>query len=105
MLARPRPTTRLGVDGAWVRATHSDSYFCFSVEPGEHHLCASWQAGGLDPTSGIAAAHFAAEAGHVYYFRARNGSLPDGTTTIEFKRLDSDAQLLINRYAFSSSSC
>jgi uncharacterized protein DUF2846 len=104
-VARPRPTTRLAVDGAWVGATHSDSYFYFAVEPGEHHLCATWQAGGLQPVSGAAAAHFTAEAGHVYYFRAQNSSLRDGTSTIEFRRLDSDeAQLLINRYAFSSSS-
>ena len=25
--ARPRPTTRFGIDGAWVGATHGDSYF------------------------------------------------------------------------------
>jgi hypothetical protein len=104
-IARPRPTTRLAVDGAWVGATHSDSYFYFPVEPGEHHLCAIWQAGGLDPTAGAAAARFTARAGHSYYFRAQNGSLKDGTKTIEFGRVDSDeAQLLINRYAFSSSS-
>jgi hypothetical protein len=104
-IARPRPTTRLAVDGAWVGATHSDSYFYFSVEPGEHHLCAIWQAGGLQPISGTAAAHFRAEAGHVYYFRAQNSSLRDGTSTIDFRRLDSDeAQLLINRYAYSRSS-
>jgi Protein of unknown function (DUF2846) len=102
---RPRPTTRLAVDGAWVGATHSDSYFYFRVEPGEHHLCAIWQAGGLDPVAGVAAAHFTATAGHVYYFRAQNGSLRDDTKTIDFGKLDSDeAQLLINRYAFSSSS-
>lgn len=104
-VSRPRPTTRLAMDGAWVGATHSDSYFYFSVNPGEHHLCAGWQAGGLQPVSGVAAAHFTAVAGHVYYFRVQNGSLPDHSTTIEFGRVDSDeAQLLINRYAFSISS-
>jgi Protein of unknown function (DUF2846) len=102
---RPRPTTRLAVDGAWVGATHSDSYFHFPVDPGEHHLCAIWQAAGLDPVAGAAAAHFTAEAGHIYYFRAQNSSLHDGTKTIEFGKVDSDeARLLINRYALSSSS-
>ena len=104
-ISRPRPTTRLAMDGAWLGATHSDSYFYFSVEPGEHHLCAIWQAGGFDPSSGAAAAHFTAVAGQIYYFRVQNGSLQDGTKTIEFGPLDSDeGQLLINRYAFSSSS-
>ena len=104
-IARPRPTTRLAVDGAWVGATRSDSYFYFSVEPGEHHLCANWQGGGLQPVSGVAAAHFTAVAGHAYYFRVQNGSLKNGEKTIEFGREDSDeGQLLTNRYAFSSSS-
>jgi Protein of unknown function (DUF2846) len=95
----------LAIDGAWVGATHSDSYFYFAVDPGEHHLCAAWQAGALDDEVRIAAAHFDAEAGQVYYFRARNASRRDGTLTIEFGRLDSDeAQLLIGRYALSSSS-
>jgi hypothetical protein len=101
----PRPTTRLAVDGAWVGATHSDSYFYVSVEPGEHHLCANWQGGGLQPVVAVAAAHFTAEAGHSYYFRAQNSSVKDGGKTIEFARVDSDeGQLLVNRYAFSSSS-
>jgi hypothetical protein len=101
----PRPTTRLAVDGAWVGATHSDSYFYVSVEPGEHHLCANWQGGGLQPVVAVAAAHFTAKAGHSYYFRAQNSSVKDGEKTIEFARVDSDeGQLLVNRYAFSSSS-
>jgi hypothetical protein len=104
-LARPRPTTRLAVDGRWVGATHSDSYFYFPVDPGEHHLCAIWQPGGWDGAVRTGAAHFTAEAGHVYYFRAQNGSRKDGTRTIEFGRVDSDeAKLLIRQYAFSVSS-
>jgi len=104
-VATPRPTTRFAVDGGWVGATHSDSYFYFPVDAGEHHLCAIWQAGGLDAAVRSGAAHFAAEAGHVYYFRAQNSSRQDGVRTIEFGRVDSDeAKLLIRRYAFSSSS-
>jgi Protein of unknown function (DUF2846) len=103
--SRPRPTTRLGVDGIWAGATHSDSYFYFTVEPGEHHLCAIWQAGGLNPDYGAAAAHFTAVAGHTYYFRAQNISGRDGTEIIELGPVHSDeAQLLIQRYAFNSSS-
>jgi Protein of unknown function (DUF2846) len=104
-VARPRPTTRLAVDGAWVGATHSESYFYFPVEVGEHHLCALWQPGGLDSAVRTGAAHFTAEAGHVYYFRAQNSSRQDGVRTIEFGRVDSDeAKLLIRQYAFSVSS-
>lgn len=39
----PRPTTRFAIDGAWVGATHANSYFYVFVDPGEHHLCANWQ--------------------------------------------------------------
>jgi hypothetical protein len=62
----PKPTTRIGVDGVWVGANHGDSYLSFAIDPGEHHLCASWQsfvALGSRETSG--AAHFTAEAGNV----------------------------------------
>jgi hypothetical protein len=36
-----KPTIRAGLDGSWVGATHSNSFFYFSVAPGEHHLCAN----------------------------------------------------------------
>jgi hypothetical protein len=65
-LVRPRPTTRWGIDGAWVGATQFDAYFAVSVAPGEHHLCAEWQ--GND--NAVSLAHFTAEAGKTYYFRA-----------------------------------
>jgi uncharacterized protein DUF2846 len=104
-ISHPRPTTRLGVDGGWIGATHSDSYFYFTVDTGEHHLCAVWQAGGLIEHDGAAAFHFTAVAGRTYYFRAQNTSRHDGTAIIEFGPVDSDeAQLLIQRYAFSNSS-
>jgi len=64
----PKPTTRIGVDGTWVGASHGNSYFSFAVAAGVHHLCASWQSLaviGAQDTS--AAPHFTAEAGQVYY--------------------------------------
>jgi Protein of unknown function (DUF2846) len=106
----PRPTTRFAVDGAWVGATHSNSYFYAYVAPGEHHLCAGWQPGAFLPEGGSSAAHFTAEPGGVYYFRVQNLALRDATRgnsmkMIGFDRLDSDeGQLLVNRFAFSDSS-
>jgi Protein of unknown function (DUF2846) len=102
----PKPTTRLAVDGSWVGANHGDSYFYISVDPGEHHLCASWQSFvgfGMHETS--AAAHFTAEAGQSYYFRVRNTWLREhGVTRVELLPVDSDeGQLLASRFAFSSS--
>jgi hypothetical protein len=92
--ADSRPTTRAGLDGSWVGATHGNSYSCFSVAPGEHHLCASWQKGQFK-----AVTHFSAEAGNVYYFRVRNyardyvpHTLPQ---SIDLAPLDSDESLLL----------
>ena len=112
--ARPRPTTRFGVDGAWAGATHANSYFYVPIEPGEHHLCASWQFSvppnpRLDPRPrSTAAAHFTAEAGKIYYFRARDVLILEsaGSTgpDVELEGLDSDeALILLRSFAFSSS--
>jgi hypothetical protein len=102
----PRPTTRSGIDGNWVGATHGNSYFYVSVDPGEHHLCATWQrrvimTGGLR----TAAAHFTAEAGQVYYFKIKNTwNRAVGTANISLKPLDSDEWLILEkRLSFSRS--
>ncbi len=93
----PRPTTRMGIDGKWVGATHSNSYSYFSVDPGIHHICAAWQPTNLD--HGIAALHFTAEAGAVYFFGVKNR-----VTGISFAPLDSDeGKFLVSRYALSTS--
>jgi len=60
--------SRIGVDGAWVGANKNSSYFAVSVEPGEHHLCASVQSFRGRP---VGLLHFTAEAGMVYYFSVR----------------------------------
>jgi hypothetical protein len=101
--SRPRPTTRVGMDGQWVGATHGDSYFYFSVDPGIHHLCASWQ-GAEETSRNTAAAHFTAEAKGVYYFAAKDSSQYRGPASITFNLLDSDeGQLLTNELEFSVS--
>jgi hypothetical protein len=93
----PKPTTRAGLDGKWVGATHGNSYFYFTVDPGEHHLCASWQTTVvLGQGHKTAAAHFTAEAGSVYYFRVKNTWMRDlGVAVISLKPLDTDEGLLL----------
>ncbi len=104
-LSRPNPTTRVGVDGVWVGATHGDSYLYFAVAPGEHHLCASWQSAViLGAGHQGAAAHFRAEDGGVYYFRVKNSWSREYPADIEFGALDSDeAQLLMSKFSLSTS--
>jgi hypothetical protein len=93
----PRPTTRMGIDGEWVGATHANSYSYVSVDPGVHHLCASWQPTDLDHGTGTL--HFAAEAGGIYFFTVKNR-----ITNISFVSSDSDeGQFLISRFVLSTS--
>jgi hypothetical protein len=102
----PRPTTRFGVDGAWVGATQSNAYFYFAVDPGERHLCAGWQSFvGLTTGQKSAAAHFTAEPGGSYFFIVRNRwNEKLGPAGMEFTPVDSDeAQLLRSKFAFSTS--
>lgn len=63
------PTAKVGMDGAWAGANHGNSYFHVSVEPGEHHVCATLQSSVV--ARRVELAHFTAEAGKVYYYRTR----------------------------------
>ncbi len=63
------PTVRVGVDGAWVGANRGASYLSFSVDPGEHHLCASWQSSVRYLSNQYSLTNFSAESGKVYFFR------------------------------------
>jgi len=96
-------TIRLGMDGAWVGANHGRSYFFFTVQAGEHHLCADWQR--LPPVDKVVSlAHFTAEAGKTYYFSTRLTSGYAGSGyLLDLQPMDSDeAQFLIASYAFST---
>lgn len=109
----PKPTTRLGIDGEWAGATHGNSYFSVSVNPGVHHLCASWQSSlpALGQGDQMAAAHFTAVPGGVYYFEVKNSLVaragqPDssGIASITLTPLDSDeGQLQANSFKLSVS--
>jgi hypothetical protein len=106
-LAWPRPTTRVGIDGTWVGATQSKSYFYVSVEPGEHRVCVSWQSFvGADVAHSTAAVHLTAAPAHTYYFVMRNSyqSQPRNPANIELVSVDdAQGQLLASESAFSTS--
>jgi len=65
------PRIKVGLDGAWMGATHGKSYLFFQLDPGEHHLCIKWQST-LERFSKLASfAYLTAEPGKTYYYRAR----------------------------------
>lgn len=101
--ASPKPTTRAGLDGKWVGATHTNSYFFFSVDPGVHHICASWQSAGLLGHK-KSWAQFTAAAGGVYYFVVKNVWWSNHTGGMDLNSADSDqGQSLANSHLFSTS--
>ena len=64
-------TIRFGIDGSWVGANYSNSYFALTVDPGVHHLCASWQSALGSLKKNVDLTSFTAEPGQVYYFSAQ----------------------------------
>lgn len=101
----PKPTVRLGMDGTWMGATHSSSWFNFPVDLGEHHLCANWQSRVVlfGSSHQTAAVHFTAVAGKTYFFRMQDAWNRAAGLSINFTRLDSDeGQILIRKFAHST---
>ena len=87
-------TVRFGLDGIWAGANNNNSYFTVTVDPGVHHLCASWQSTLRMLKKSIDVASFTAEPGKVYYFAANVKVIPtgDNSATYDFglSQLDDD---------------
>lgn len=84
-------TARIGLDGAWAGATRGNSYIFFSLDPGEHHLCADWRSTLLSGGRRVSLFGFTAEAGKVYYFRVRTTGGP--SSILDRSSLDESASL------------
>ncbi len=86
------PTIRVGADGQWEGAIRANSYIFFSVDPGEHHLCTSWQSSWKRLSKLASFSHLTAEAGNTYYFRARitYSSYGNGAATMNLDLLPVD---------------
>jgi hypothetical protein len=88
-------TIRYGLDGAWAGANKNNSYFTVLVDPGVHHLCASWQSALPSLKKSIDTASFTAEPGKTYYFAANVRVIPVGENSATFdfdlQPLDEDA--------------
>jgi hypothetical protein len=94
-------TTKIGLDGVWVGVNKNSSYFFVSVEPGEHHACASVQSYRGHP---VGLVHFTAEAGKVYYFNARIVYGEEAKAYLFLGTVDSDqAKYLIGSFPLSVS--
>jgi hypothetical protein len=90
------PTIRIGLDGNWVAANRGKSYIYFSVEPGEHRLCAAGQRTDKTLANQRTQVHFTAEPGKLYYFRIATLDHAGAESTLEFHPLEpQEAKYLI----------
>jgi hypothetical protein len=97
-------TMRIGLDGQWVGADHGKSYFFFSVDPGDHSVCASWQSS-LKRLSKLAgAASLTAAPGSVYYFQAKVDARTHDRPAVWMEPVDpAEAKILIASASLSTS--
>jgi hypothetical protein len=98
-------TIKIGLDGAWVGAYKSNSYFQLSVDTGEHHICADVQSNSY-LGSLMELAHFTGEPGKTYYFRTRflAGIPGNEVPYLHLEQADSDQAIyLIGIYPLSVS--
>jgi hypothetical protein len=100
-------TSRVGLDGTWIGANRSKTYFFFSVDPGNHRLCTNWQSSVASRSKLGSAASLTAEAGKTYYFKTKVYSLPEREQYEVIFRLEpldpAEAQLLVASSALSIS--
>ena len=90
------PTIRIGLDGTWVGANRGKSYIYFSLEPGEHRLCAAGQRSDKTLAHQRTQAHFTAESGKLYYFSIATLDRSGSEATLELHPLEpQEAKYLI----------
>jgi hypothetical protein len=96
-------TTRVGLDGAWAGATHHNSWIAFNVDPGQRHLCVTLQSRMKNASQLVGLVHFNAEAGKMYYFRARAFGRSAGSQVfLDLDPIDSDqGKFLVSTFRFS----
>jgi hypothetical protein len=95
------PTTRVGVDGAWIGANQGHSYLFSSIEPGDHRVCVTQQSTVKKISERASALTVTAEAGKVYYFEV---GFYGGTGPLTLVAVDSaEGPLLLKSAALSTS--
>ncbi len=83
-------TIRFGMDGSWVGVNNGNSYFALTVDPGVHHLCASWQSVLGRLKKNVDLTLFTAEPGQTYYFAAQVTVTSRDSVTFALSQLNQD---------------
>jgi hypothetical protein len=101
-------TTKVGLDGNWLGGNKDGGYVFFSVNPGDHRVCAAWQSSIEGLARLASAASFTAQPGDVFYFRIKVRAFSPrggrGDYDLNLEPVDpAEAQLLIANLAPASS--
>ncbi len=88
-------TTRVGLDGKWVGATHEGSYISFQVEAGNRRMCSDIQSMFAAARKLSGAAELNAEAGKIYYYRVVVLDEPERQPQLLVKAMDEAEGLLM----------
>lgn len=79
--------TRVGANGAWIGANKGNSFFSYTVDPGEYHVCVDWQSliGKLRRKVGMD--DFIADPDKIYYYqiRVRNIEMSEDYTELDLQ--------------------
>jgi hypothetical protein len=60
------------------------------VDPGEQHVCTSWQSFFSKGNTAVGLSSFIAEAGKIYYFRVRATSQGDNAFLLDMEPVNND---------------
>jgi hypothetical protein len=82
--------TRVGLDGAWIGANKGASFFSVTAAPGEHHVCAFWEAPGARTENKVELTELEALAGQIYYFQIEIGPRSTGEFAMRLKPIAAD---------------
>jgi hypothetical protein len=82
--------TRVGLDGTWIGANKGASFFPVTTAPGEHHVCAFWEAPGARIENKIGLTELEALAGQIYYFEIEIGPRSTGEFAMRLKPISAD---------------
>lgn len=99
------PIVKVGLDGQWIGALRGNSYLLFSVDSGQHHLCANWQSVLKTFSKLVSLDDVNVQPRASYYFRARAVlSSNHGPYTLDLQRINpAEANLLLSKYPLAVS--
>jgi hypothetical protein len=82
--------SRVGLDGTWIGANKGASFFSVTTAPGDHHVCALWEAPLAKIENRVGLTDFEALAGQIYYFETEITPRSTGEFALRMKPISAD---------------